>query len=103
MRSKSRQKFLGLTPNAQCIKRKISKLDIIKMKTFCSVADPVGLPGGSEVKNLPVSAGDVSLTLGSGRFPREGNGNLLPYSLNPMDKGAWQATFRGVTEELDTT
>ena len=75
------------------------------MKNFCSVAEPVGLPDGSVVKNLPVNAGDVSLILGSGRFPREGNGNLLPYSClgNPVDKGAWQATFHGVTEESDTT
>ena len=50
------------------------------MKNFCSVAEPVGLPDGSVVKNLPVNAGDVSLILGSGRCPREGNGNLLPYS-----------------------
>ena len=75
------------------------------MKNFCSVAEPVGLSDGSVVKNLPVNAGDVSLILGSGRCPREGNGNLLPYSClgNPMDKGAWQATFHGVTEESDTT
>ena len=41
VRSKSRQKFLGLTPNAQYIKGKISKLDLIKMKNFSSVIDPV--------------------------------------------------------------
>ena len=42
-----------------------------------------GFPGGSVVKNLPASAGDardVGLTPGSGRSPREGNGNPVHYS-----------------------
>ena len=35
---------------------------------------------------------------GWGRFPREGNGNLLQYSClkNSMDRGVWQATVQGV-------
>ena len=42
------------------------------------------------VKNLPAIAGDAGLTPGSGRSPREGNGNLLQYSClgNPMDREA---------------
>ena len=40
----------------------------------------MGFPGGSVVKNLPASAGDVGLITGSGRFPGEGNGNPLQYS-----------------------
>ena len=40
----------------------------------------MGFPGGSVVKNLPTNAGDVGLIPGSGRFPGEGNGNLLQYS-----------------------
>ena len=32
------------------------------------------------VKNPPASAGDLSLILGSGRSPGEGNGNILQYS-----------------------
>ena len=49
-------------------------------------------PGGSRVKNLSVSAGDVGLISGSGRSPGEGNGNPLLYSClgNPMDREAWQ-------------
>ena len=42
-----------------------------------------GVPGGSEVKNLPASAGDrgdSSSILGSGRSPRSGNGNSFQYS-----------------------
>ena len=35
-----------------------------------------------------------------GRFPGEGNGNLLQYSCleNSMDRGAWWATIHGVTK-----
>ena len=49
-----------------------------------------GFPGGSAVKNLPASAGDLGLIPGSGRSPREGTGNPLQYSClgNPMDRGA---------------
>ena len=59
----------------------------------------VGFPGGSVVKNLPASAGDVGSILGLERSPGEGNGNPLQYSCmeNPMDRGAWQATVHGDT------
>ena len=40
-----------------------------------------GFSGGSVVKKLPTSAGDTSSIPGSGRFPGEGNGNPLQYSL----------------------
>ena len=55
------------------------------------------------VKNLPANAGDSS-TSGLGRSPEGGNGNPLQYSFlgNPMDKGIWQVTVLGVTEELHT-
>ena len=67
-----------------------------------------GLPSGSVVEKPPANAGgvrDASLTPGSGRSSRVGNGNPLQYSCleNSMDKGAWQATAHGVTKELDTT
>ena len=50
------------------------------------------------VKILPANAGDMrdaGSIPGSGRSPGGGHGNLLQYSCleNPMDKGAWQATF----------
>ena len=50
----------------------------------------MGFPGGSVVKNLPVSAGDAGLITGLGRAPGEGNGNPLQYSCleNSMDRGA---------------
>ena len=61
----------------------------------------MGFPGGgSVVKNLPANTGDGCWIPGLGRSSGEGNGNPLPYSClgNPMDRGAWQATVRGVSE-----
>ena len=57
------------------------------------------------VKNLPADAGDMDLIPGLGGSPGEGNGNLLQYFClgNPMDRGAWQATVHGITEELGRT
>ena len=47
-------------------------------------------PAGSVVKHLPTNVGGTGLNPGSGRFPREGNGNPLQYSSrgNTMDRGA---------------
>ena len=55
------------------------------------------------VKNLPANAGDIrdaGSVLGSGRSPGEGDGNPLQYSCleNPMDRGAWWSTVRGITK-----
>ena len=55
------------------------------------------------VKNSPASAGDIRNTgsiPGLGRSPVGGHGNPLQYSCleNPMDRGAWWATVRGVAE-----
>ena len=57
-------------------------------------------PGGSEGKESACSVGDLSLISGSGRSPREENGNPLQYSCleNPMDRGAWQATVHRVAK-----
>ena len=60
------------------------------------------------VKNWPANAGDISdvgLISGSERFPGGGHGNPIQYTClkNPMDRGAWWATVRAVTEELDVT
>ena len=48
-------------------------------------------PGGSISKEPTCNAGDLGLIPGLGRFPGEGNGNLLQYSClrNPRDRGAW--------------
>ena len=66
------------------------RLSILKKKKL-------GFPGGSVVKNPAANAGDMGLIPGSGRSPKEGNGNPLQYSCleNPMDGGAWWATVQG--------
>ena len=65
------------------------------------------IPGSSVVKNLPGNAGDirdVGSIPGLGRSLGEGNSNPLQYCIleNPMDRGAWWATVRVITE-LDVT
>ena len=50
------------------------------------------------VKNLPANAGDIrdaDLIPGSRRCPEGGNGNPFQYLCleNPMDRGAWWATW----------
>ena len=52
------------------------------------------------VKYPPAKAEDLGLIPGSGRSPKEGNGNLLQYSCleNPKDRGAWQVTVHGVAK-----
>ena len=56
------------------------------------------------VKHLAYNAEDLGSIPGSGRFSGEENGNPLQYSCleNPMDKGAWGATVRGIAKESDT-
>ena len=56
-----------------------------------------GFPGGSEVKNPPADAGDVSLILGSGRSLGGGHGNPLQYSCleNSVDRGAGRLQSMG--------
>ena len=59
-----------------------------------------GFPGGSDGKESTCNSGDLGSIPGSGRFPGEGDGNPLQYSLleNPMDRGAWQAVVHRVTK-----
>ena len=72
----------------------------LRSRFYSQVRLPQRLSGEESAFN----AGDVASVPGSGRSPREGNGNLLEYSCqeNPMDRGAQQATVLGVVE-LDTT
>ena len=57
-----------------------------------------GFPIGLDGKEFVCNARDPGLIPGLGRPPREGNGNPLQYSYldNPMNRGAWGATVRGV-------
>ena len=56
--------------------------------------------GVSDGKESACSAGDLGSIPGSGRYREEGNGYPLHYSCleNPMDRGAWWATVRGVAK-----
>ena len=60
-----------------------------------------GFTGGSVVKNLPASGGDVGSIPGPGRSLGEGNGNPLQYSCleNTLDREAWRTRVA----ELDVT
>ena len=60
---------------------------------------------GVPLPSLAGDARDVRLISGSGRSPGERNGNPLQNSCleDPMDRGAWWATFYGVTKESDMT
>ena len=57
-------------------------------------------PRNSAVKESACNAGDTRLIPGWGRAPGGGYDNPLQYSCleNPMDRGAWQATVHGVTQ-----
>ena len=61
--------------------------------TFCQ--KKCGSSGGSVVKNPPADAGDSGLIPNLGRSSGEEDDNPLQYSCleNPMDRGAWQATY----------
>ena len=54
-------------------------------------------------ENPFADAGDVGSTRELGRSLGGGNGNVLQYSCleNPVDRGAWWATARGVVKESD--
>ena len=64
----------------------------------------MGFPHSSVGKESACSAGDLGLVPGLGRSSGEENGNPLQYSCleNPMDRGTWQATVHGVSQESDS-
>ena len=79
----------------------VSKIVLILANMLKTWHEKQGLPGGTVVRNPPANerdARDSSLILGSGRSPREGDGNSLQYSCleNSMDRGVWWATLHGV-------
>ena len=63
-----------------------------------------GFPGSSDGEESSCNVGDPSLIPGSGRSPREGNGNLLQcsYLENPMDREAWRVTVHGAEKRQIT-
>ena len=61
-----------------------------------------GFPGGSDGKASAHNAGDLGSIPGSGKYPGEGNANLLQYSCleNPTDRGTWGRKELDRTEQL---
>ena len=59
-----------------------------------------GFPGSSDGEESSCNVGDPSLIPGSGRSPREGNGNSLHGSClgNLLDRGTWWATVCGIAK-----
>ena len=57
-------------------------------------------PGVSVVGNLPTSVGGMGSIPGLGRSLGEGNDNPVQYSCleNPINRGAWWATVRGIAK-----
>ena len=55
----------------------------------------MSFPGRSDSKESSHNVGNQGLIPGLGRFPGEGNGHPLQCSCleNPMDRGAWWATY----------
>ena len=59
-----------------------------------------GFPDGLDGKESACNEGDPGSVPGSGRYPREGNGNPHKYACleNPMDRGAWRATAHSIAK-----
>ena len=57
---------------------------------------------GTVAKESACNAGDVGSIPELGGFPGVGRGNPLQYSclVNPMDRGAWQATVKVAQSRL---
>ena len=65
-----------------------------------NLIDDDGLPQWLSSRESACNTGDLGSIPGSGRSPREGNGNPLQYFCqeNPMDRGAWWAIVHGVSK-----
>ena len=66
-----------------------------------------GFPDGLVHKESACNTGQLGLIPGTGRSPREGNDNPLPYSCldNSMERRVWQSTIHGISrigQELAT-
>ena len=65
-------------PNTKTNKKTLGKLKEVGSLSLSNRS--LDFPGGSVVKNLSASAGDMGLIPGLGRSPGEGNGHPLQYS-----------------------
>ena len=64
---------------------------------ICHLNSSIMLPRWLSGKESVCNSEDLSLILGSGRCPREANGNPLQYSclVNPLDRRAWRLQYTG--------
>ena len=78
---------------------KIEQFFLIKKKRS-PVPKYLVFPGGSDGKESACTEGHPGSIPGLGRSPGEGNSQPLQYSCleNPIDRGAWGATVRGVAK-----
>ena len=79
----------------------LSKRDRVKEKCLKGwLGVKVGFPGGSGGKESACSEEDLGSVPGSGKSPREGNGNPLQFCCleNAKDRGAWWATVHVVAK-----
>ena len=81
----------------------LSYFDLLFLILFTRGSTTSGLPSWPSGKESDANAGDrrdAGSVPGSGRSLVGRNGNLLLYSCleNPMDRGVWQVTVRGVAK-----
>ena len=64
------------------------------------LANELGFPSSSDIKESACGAGDPGLIPVLGRYPGEGNGSTLQYFCleNSMHRGTWQAVVHGVVK-----
>ena len=66
---------------------------ILETINKCSLIGDLGFSGGLDSKESTYSEGDLQLIPGSGRSPKEGNGNPLQYSC--LEKSHGQRNLAG--------
>ena len=76
-------------------------LSSLSSEIYHHVESETGVPGDSDGKESPCSAGDLGSFPGSGRYP--GGKDMATHSSVfawriPMDRGAWRATVHGVAK-----
>ena len=78
---------------------------MINRNIYVKVQSMLGFPNGSVVKNLPAMQKMWVQSLGQKDPLEKEMATPLQYSClrNPVDRGAWWATFHGLAKESDTS
>ena len=82
----------------------VIKTHLLMQETWKTRVWYLCFPGSSDGKESACNAGDLGSVPGLGRSLVEGNGNPLQNSCleNSLDRGAWWATFHGLTKSQMT-